>query len=431
MLDIKAKVEDLLKRYEMSAGAVDADVMLNDFCGEMAAGLAGDDSSLAMIPSYISADSSVPANKPVIVLDAGGTNLRVCTVSFDENGHADVEHFEKYQMPGIAHELSRKEFYGALCEYLEPVIAKSDSIGFCFSYPTEVSPEKDGKLLYWTKEVKVPEVEGEFIGSGLIDALAERGYTGKKLVLLNDTVAALLAGKAVGEQRQCDGYIGFILGTGTNTAYVESNKNIGKIELESGSQVINVESGNFAKCPQGAIDKKFDASTANPGAYPFEKMISGRYLGSVALELVKTAAKDGLFSSSAADELAALKCLETADLSIFLENPFNVVAPFSSSQVTSDDREVLYYLILSLVDRAAKLTAVNIAAAVIKADAGRSPLHPVCINVDGSTYHKLYGLRAKCEAYLSDILNARGFYFETIEVDNAPVIGTAIAGLVG
>jgi len=431
MLETKVKVEDFLKKYEVSADAVDADVMLNDFCGEMTAGLAGDDSSLAMIPSYISADSSVPANKPVIVLDAGGTNLRVCTVSFDEHGHVDVENFEKYQMPGIAHELSRKEFYDVLCEYLEPVIAKSDSIGFCFSYPTEVSPEKDGKLLYWTKEVKVPEVEGESIGSGLIDALAERGHTGKKLVLLNDTVAALLAGKAIGEQRQCDGYIGFILGTGTNTAYVESNKNVGKIELDCGSQVINVESGNFAKCPQGAIDKKFDDSTANPGAYAFEKMISGRYLGSVALELVKTAAKDGLFSSSAADELAALKCLETAGLSMFLENPFNVVAPFSSSQITTGDREVLYYLILSLVDRAAKLTAVNIAAAVIKADAGRSPLHPVCINVDGSTYHKLYGLRVQCEAYLSELLNSRGFYFETIEVDNAPVIGTAIAGLVG
>lgn len=431
MLDSKDKVENFLNKYDMSAAGVAADDMLNDFCSEMDTGLAGTDSSLAMIASYVSADSSVPANKPVIVLDAGGTNLRVCTASFDEHGHVDIEHFEKYQMPGISHELSRKEFYDALCEYLEPVINKSDSIGFCFSYPTEISPEKDGKLLYWTKEVKVPEVEGEYIGAGLLDALAERGYTGKKLVLLNDTVAALLAGKAEGDQRKCDGYVGFILGTGTNTAYVESNINIGKIDADSGTQVINVESGNFAKCQQGAIDKQYDASTANPGAYPFEKMISGRYLGSVALELVKQASADGLFSSSASEKLSSLKCLETADLSIFLENPFNVVAPFSSDAITAEDRELLYYLVLSLVDRAAKLTAVNIAAAVVKSGSGRSPLHPVCINVDGSTYHKLYGLRAKCEAYLSDILNSRGFYFETIEVDNAPVIGTAIAGLVG
>ncbi|WP_019614882.1 hexokinase family protein [Psychromonas ossibalaenae] len=431
MLVTKSKVDSFLKKNEMSASGIDADAMLDDFCSEMRDGLAGNDSSLAMIASYVSADSSVPANKPVIVLDAGGTNLRVCTASFDEHGRVDIEHFKKYQMPGIAHELSREEFYTALCDYLEPVINKSDSIGFCFSYPTEISPEKDGKLLCWTKEVKVPEVVGEYIGAGLLEALAERGHKGKKLVLLNDTVAALLAGKAVGEQRRCDGYIGFILGTGTNTAYVESNRNIDKIESVDGAQVINVESGNFNKCPQGIIDKQFDASTANPGAYIFEKMISGRYLGEVALEGIKQAAKDGLFSESAAAEISALNCLETADLSLFLENPFNVVAPFCSDAILEADREILYYLVLDLIDRSAKLTAVNIAAAVVKGDAGRSPLYPVCINVDGSTYHKLHGLRAKCEAYLSDLLNSRGYYFKTIEVENAPVIGSAIAGLVG
>ena len=71
------------------------------------------------------------------------------------------------------------------------------------------------------------------------------------------------------------------------------------------------------------------------------------------------------------------------------------------------------------------------AAAVIKSAAGTNPLHPACINVDGSTYHMLYGFRAKCEAYLSAILSERSLYFETIEAENAPVLGTAIAGLVG
>jgi len=431
MSDVRVKVQSFLNSYKMAAAGVDVESVLADFENEMGVGLAGDESSLAMIASYINADAAVPANKPVIVLDAGGTNLRVCTVSFDEHGHSDIEHFEKYQMPGISRELTKEEFYNTICDYLEPVISKADSIGFCFSYPSEISQEKDGKLLFWTKEVKVPEVVGEYIGAALLDALAQRGHTGKKVVLLNDTVSCLLAGKAVGEQRQCDGYIGFILGTGTNTAYVENNSSIGKLSASEGSQVINVESGNFAKCPQGDIDRKYDATTDNPGKQTFEKMISGRYLGDVALEVIKQAARDGVFSTATADEINSMTCLETADLSIFLENPFNVVAPFSAECIETSDREALYYIVLELIERAAKLTAVNIAAAAIKADAGHSPLHPVCINVDGSTFHKLYGFRAKCEAYLAAVLNERGVYFETIEVENAPVIGTAIAGLVG
>lgn len=415
----------------MSADFVDINITLNDFCSEMEAGLFGDDSSLAMIPSYIKADASIPTNKPVIVLDAGGTNLRVCTVSFDDNGAVDIGCFEQYKMPGFLHELSKQAFYNTICDYLEPVINKSDSIGFCFSYPTEINADKDGKLLYWTKEIKVPEVVGEYIGSGLLAALAKRGHTGKNLVLLNDTVSTLLAGKIIGEQRQCDGYIGFILGTGTNTAYIEKSSNISKISVSSAAQIINVESGNFSKCPQGDIDKLFDNSTDNPGAYTFEKMISGRYLGSVALGLLKKAAINGLFSKAANAEIKSRRCLATAELSMFLENPLSLAAPFNSDKLTSNDRKTLYYLVIELIERAAKLTAVNIAAAVIKSNSGRNPQHPICINIDGSTFYELFGFNTKCEKYLATILNSRGFYFETIRVENAPVIGTAFAGLVG
>lgn len=431
MSDTKMKVQKFLSSYKMTASDVSIETVLKDFEREMKAGLAGNESSLAMIASYINCDDPVPANKPVIVLDAGGTNLRICTVYFDEHGNANIEHFQKYPMPGISRELTKEEFYNTICGYLEPVIDKANSIGFCFSYPSEISPEKDGKLLFWTKEVKVPEVVGEYIGAGLLNTLARRGHTDKKIVLLNDTVSCLLAGKAVGEKRQYDGYIGFILGTGTNIAYVEDNYNISKLNNQEGSQVINVESGNFVKCPQGDIDKAYDATTDNPGKQTFEKMISGRYLGDIALKVIRQAAKDEMFSSASTAVIEGVKCLETADLSLFIENPFNVIAPFNDSLIEAADREILYHIILELIERAAKLTAINIAAAAIKADIGHSPLHPICINVDGSTFHKLYGFRPKCEAYLAGILNERGIYFETIEVENAPIIGTAIAGLVG
>ena len=82
----------------------------------------------------------------------------------------------------------------------------------------------DGRLLKWTKEMKAPEVIGRFIGKGLLEALG-RGGAGKSVVLLNDTVATLLAGKAADKKRY-GSYVGFILGTGTNIAYLEKNENI-------------------------------------------------------------------------------------------------------------------------------------------------------------------------------------------------------------
>lgn len=431
MLNAKVKVNDFLERHKMTASNFSVEALLKDFKSEMETGLTVKKSSLAMIVSYIQCNESVPINTPVIVLDAGGTNLRVCTVCFDESGNANIDHFTKHQMPGRAQELSKEDFYNTICDYLEPVIDKADSIGFCFSYPSEISHQKDGKLLYWTKEVKVPEIVGEYVGAGLLDTLALRGYKNKKIVILNDTVSCLLAGTAIGNIRQCDGYIGFILGTGTNTAYVEQNVNIDKINLQEDSQIINVESGNFAKCSQGYIDKLLDENTDNTGKQIFEKMISGRYLGDLVFEAIRQACKDNLFSSTSIAVIEDIKGIETGDLSLFIENPFSVIAPFNSSLIEPADREMIYYIILALIDRAAKLAAINIAAAAIKENSGYSPLHPICINVDGSTYHKLHGFRAKCEAYIADILNKRGIYFEIIEVENAPIVGSAIAGLVG
>ena len=98
----------------------------------------------------------------------------------------------------------------------------------------------------------------------------------KQIVLLNDTVATLLAGKSASFGKDYDSFIGFILGTGTNTCYIESNRNIGKVKNldPAKSQIINIESGNFRKVPQTDLDIIFDNTTVNPGDYKFEKMFA-------------------------------------------------------------------------------------------------------------------------------------------------------------
>lgn len=418
-----------MAEHRLNAASVEAESVMQDFLAEMENGLAGRPSSLAMIPTFIDVDKPVPAGRSVIVVDAGGTNVRVGTVKFDESGSPVIGSFSKHRMPGIDAELTKKEFFEQFAALVLPVADKADAIGFCFSYAAEISPDCDGKLVHWTKEVMAPEVEGEFVGANLAALLAEKGYS-PKITVLNDTVATLLAARGIGQHRRYGTYIGLILGTGTNTAYAERNANITKRDDLSaeGDQVINIESGNFAKCPRTEIDAALDGTTDDAGAYMFEKMISGAYRGGLCLRVLTVAAEDNLLSAQAAAAVGSLDDLSTVHVSHYLNNPFEE-GPFLREAFNGDDRRIVYHLFHGVVERAAVLTAINLAAVAVKTGAGTDPLHPICINADGSTFHKVGGFQSLVEARLRRLLEPLGICWEIIHMDEAPFIGAAVAGL--
>ncbi len=425
----RSKAESFLRRAGLDVDAVDVDRMLADFRNEMEAGLAGKPSSLAMIPTFLSADVAVPPGKPVIAMDAGGTNLRIALVTFDAAGRSHIEDIARHPMPGSEGPVSRDEFYGRFVRHLQPFAARADRVGFCFSYPAEISPECDGRLLTWSKEIQAPDVVGDFIGANVFGRLRDLGYA-LKYALLNDTVAALLAGRAAGRDHTGASYVGFILGTGTNTAYMEKNRHIIKrMDLgPEGSQAINVESGNFDKAPRTSIDEHLDNTTNNPGAYSFEKMISGAYLGPLCREVLVTAAGEGLFSVEGGAWIRSLKSLMTADMGRFLETPRGG-GPFVGASLSAADREIIRHLMRAVITRAALFAAVNIGAAVLKSGAGRAGQRPVCVNIDGSTFYKTPELHHQAEGRLRQILLSRGVAAELVRIQDSPLIGAAVAGL--
>jgi hexokinase len=433
MKKIKQKVTDFLTQHHMSYETIDMEEYCHIFLEEMTNGLAGKKSSLQMIPTYIEVEREIPINEPVIVLDAGGTNFRVATVYFDEEGEPVIEHFNRYPMPGVHEEVTKDRFFQIITGYLNDVVYTSHNIGFCFSYPTEIFPNKDGKLLHFTKEIQAEEVEGEMIGENLVSTLEVLGHSEKKhVVLLNDTVATLLAGELAFQNKTFDSYIGFILGTGTNSCYIESNRNIPKkSELDlTKHQIINIESGAFTRGPQGAIDLQFDESTANPGKYSFEKMVSGAYLGALCSKTLEVASKQ-LFSDNIAEELKTLETLKTKDVNDFMHYPDGTNNPLASlcHHGTKEDRVTMYYLLDSLIERAAKLTAINIASVVMKSDKGKNPCFPVCITAEGTTFYELKSLKTRVEYYLKSYLEDKYRYYEIVNIKNATLIGAAIAGL--
>ena len=399
---------DLIERLGLSMDQYETASLMRSFFSEMDKGLAGEESSLAMLDAYLHVDKELEKNRKVIVVDAGGTNLRVGTALFDDAGSLQIASFQKSGMVGLNGRISKTEFFETLADRVMPVVDESDSIGFCFSYPCEIQPDHDGKLLRWTKGVDAPEVVGCLIGEELNRVFEARGIARKKIVLLNDTVATLLAGVAEGAKRGAKGYVGFILGTGTNTAYLEKG------------EVINVESGAFDKLPVAGIDRELDAATNNPGKQILEKMLSGTYLGPLTLAALRQAP----LSESGRQAIADLETLSMIYIDNFSAQKGRDVGPLDDPRLSEADGELIREVFAAVVTRSAHLSAVNISVAAI-----RNGVSPVCINLDGSTYYKTSGLREQAEAEMQKILADAGVDYFCVHIDDAPVAGAAIAAL--
>lgn len=420
---------DFLKRHGLRAEDVDSDKVLDFFSSEMKRGLEGEESSLAMIATYTEAGNDIPDGESVIVMDAGGTNFRTCLVTFND-GVAEISDFQKVGMPGAKKEVTKKEFFSILADNIERFMGKSKKIGFCFSYAAEITPDHDGIPLMFSKEIKAPEVIGKRIGKELLSELSSRGYDteGMTVSVVNDTVATLLAAKAA-YKGDASTYIGFILGTGTNTAYVERNSNIKKLTLSEGSQIINVESGCL-KLELSEIDAEFMKTTKDSNAYHLEKKISGAYLGPFTLFVLKKAAKEGVFSSQSAENLSEMNDLETKDVGGFLREAGDFSNPLSFFSANKEDAKNAYIIMRSIVERSGKLTALNLTAAVIASGEGEDPRRPVVINADGTTFYKTCFLEDYVKEYLDQILwKKEGKVCQIVSIDNSPTIGAAIAGL--
>ncbi len=435
MKKTRNKVKTFLSASGMDPANIDMDQTCKIFLEEMEKGLAAEESSLAMLPTYIETDQEIPLDEPVIVMDAGGTNFRTAVMFFDREGNPKIVNQRLFPMPGIKQQVTKEEFFKTISGYLDDIIDRSTKIGFCFSYPIEIFPNKDGKVSHFSKEIKANEVIGEMIGENLNLAIGSLGQRDKKrIVLLNDTVTTLLAGRASIRGRSFETYIGFILGTGTNCCYVEQNKNITKnADLDpTKSQIVNVESGGFGKAPQGRVDRNFDQSSLSPGTYTFEKMISGAYLGPLCLWTLKAAADDALFSKELAQKLKKVEEINTKDINEFISYPESYDGALSSAfgRASEEDLLTAYLLIDNLIERAAKLTAINLSSAAIKSGKGQNPYRPVCIVAEGTTFYELKSLKRRVEYYLKDYLeNQKGIYCDIMKVENATLIGAAIAGL--
>lgn len=418
-------LSSFLARHGMAPEQVDLARTCDGFLSEMTAGLAQAPSSILMLPTYLSHDGPLPLHVPVAVIDAGGTNARVAKVTLTEDGPL-IQHLEVFPMPGSLSEVSREEFFHIFSQKLLPFIEDCASVGFCFSFPAQITSDRDGKVLYFDKEVKVTGSVGMMLMEGLSQALTEKGVPSVRGVVLNDTVAAFLGGLTQTDRSAWDGFLGLIYGTGINLCYAEPISHIAALSSKrQGSMLINTESGSFSQVPSGEYDRALDAATKDPGHHLYEKMVAGAYLGEVIRRTIGGAVQEGLLPS----RFAQLDRLATWQADAFVVDPLGD-NPLARLCQTVEEQELVYQIIDRLTLRAARLVCANLAAVMIKADLGRHAEKPACIIVEGSTFYKSKLLRPHLETVMEEFIRDKlERHYAFLKPENANLMGSAAAAL--
>lgn len=426
-------------------GSIQSNAIVNDFISQMDK-RNHEHSSLAMLPSFLHMPITLDTEKSFIAIDAGGSNLRCALIKFsiiDKQYQYTITKESLHAMPGTQKKLSALEFFEALYLCIAPLLDFSDTIGFCFSYPCEISNALDGKLLRWTKEINAPEVENLWIAQALNKLFDKKGKPQKKIIVLNDTVSTLLSSKLTSEQSSNRttnntknyAHIGLILGTGTNCAFTDMS-----IETNSGRthEIINIESGAYNGIKNTPSDEQLDAQSLNPKEYAFEKKIAGRYLGNLCLILLNIAASQALLSINCCESIQTFSRANKNNLAT--EQLNELLSQNAKPNIftnNENDKNTIRFLINAVIERAALLSALQLFAISKKIyldlnqskvqAASRAPMLHIDISIEGSTYYQLSGYQEKITNTLHSLMQQQGISYQLLQTKHASLLGAAIA----
>ena len=416
---------EFLEEYGMSPERVDPVRDAVPMAEDMERGLRGEASSFPMIPTYLSDEGEIPLDKPCVVIDAGGTNFRRALVRFTAQG-VQVEKLEKWRMPGIGAPADWEDFISFAADAIEPLMAEADCIGFCFSYQAEITPERDGRVARIDKEVVIRGCEGQLVGRSLLEELARRGIDGKKIVILNDTVAVLLGDPDAAARAAFGGFIGQVSGTGTNTCCSLPASRIVKLGAgDDKHMIVNLESGMYDGLTPGTFDRILDEQSNNPGSKAFEKMTAGVYLGELCRDMLKAAAGEGLLSAVACERVGALGWIDSAVI-----DAWACGEKLETICRTEADRAFVQTICAAMFERSARCMATNLAAILLLTGEGTDPARPVCVCAEGSLVQKSRLYRPCLEKLLREEIGEKLGRHAVLQVScETTLAGSAAAAL--
>ncbi|KAJ1553137.1 hexokinase A [Cladochytrium tenue] len=387
---------------------------------EMKKGLLDDNQTLKMIPSHVIRRPNGNEVGSFLALDLGGSNFRVCEVTLEGNGITRMRQ-KKYAVRQELQTGGATELFNFFADCVAAFVAEggetahtgAKKLGFTFSFPIHQTSINHGTLVQWTKGFTASGVVGKDVVDLLQEAFHRKQVNIEVTALVNDTTGTLISHA----YQSPNTFIGVILGTGTNAAYVEQINNISKLKnpgaFESPEMIINTEWGAFDQenvvLPITEYDAAVDRASPNPRQQTFEKLISGMYLGEVVrLALVDLLDSGEIFGGKGSDILKTRYKFETAymsrierDHTLDLSDTKAVLEELMKIPKTSHSDRVIVKGICELVGRrAARLSAAGIAAIVTKINR----LDGCTVAVDGSLYELYPHFANRMRDALAEIL---------------------------
>ena len=412
------QLNDFLMDHMLHPACYHWEEELERFMAEMDAVRNGKQGSVKMIPYWM----GKPLFKPesVLAIDIGGTYVKSAWISLNESGVVEMKHLPPFLTPGVNDSMNSELFFQKIVapigSYLE-----TEKIGICFSLATIPQKNRDAVVSASAKQLCVTDLLGVKVGQSFCKAADALGFRhDQEIVVINDTVAAMLSGRCEHQNLVYDGYIGFIYGTGTNLAY-----------QEPGGELINIESGAYCGFPCGDIDDRFDASLVDAEQDRFEKMVSGGYQGGLMTAILQAAVNENLLSEDFYDRLFVTEDnpLTAEDISGFFRSDAaeNRISLACTDQA---ERALLTSLFDAVTARSALLCSVTVTGALLRAQIGKTKLTPAYITAEGSTYQKQKGFRENLDTCMQQIAGNRfGLHYEFQTVRDAVLKGTALASL--
>lgn len=271
-------------------------------------GLRAPGHQVAALPAFLPPPPPGLAGEAIVV-DTGGTHVRAARVRLEAHGkHRILAGPAQDRVPrGEAGEtVTRERFFDVQARLVARLSPPPDlPVGYCFSYPAEILPDGDARLLRWTKGLRIEGVEGTRVGRGLRAALERFGVRPGGVTVLNDTVAALVAG--AWNRDEHDFTIGLIVGTGTNMAAFFPTSALERLDPATrppGRMAVNLESGNFHPPHLTRWDDELDRHSTHPGRQRLEKAVSGHYLPLLARQVLPHLDADRIPDAAALSALA-------------------------------------------------------------------------------------------------------------------------------
>ncbi|EGC49069.1 glucokinase glkA [Histoplasma capsulatum var. duboisii H88] len=423
---------------------------VKEFIQQMDEGLEQDGATLRQIPSYVTAVPDGTEKGVYLAVDLGGTNFRVCCIDLHGDSTFSISQSKVAIPPELMVTRHGRELFSFLALQIEEFLRTHLSdhfaahverrqtgevtdpyvdeqifdMGFTFSFPVDQQGINKGKLIRWTKGFDIDQVIGQDVCKLLQDAIDQRQLPVRVAALVNDTVGTLMARSYCSGQHS-KALIGAIFGTGTNGAYVEKLARIPKMDKvnpdtqydrTTGEMVINVEWGSFdnhlSVLPNTRFDAALDADSVNPGIQMFEKRVSGMFLGEIlrrallamsenpAVSLFRTTNDDAAMTIPPDSGLYRAWGIDTSFLStVKADELLNLNATRAQlkqelqiDNASTDDCRAVKILVHAIGKRAARLSAVALAAVIISTGKLREgPDVLVDIGVDGSVVENYPG----------------------------------------